>query len=103
MVSPERLAEIEITRVGGRADDRASCCADGSASGWIARRCADNSAARGTDHSARKRTIARIGSATRKRDRRGKHTAQKQIVQAHRSLRNLSKPITGKTWRLFRA
>jgi len=72
MVAPDRIAQIQIARIRGRADHGTAHRAGGSAQGRIAGSRANGSTACRTEQSTTCRAIARIGAAT------GKHQSRRK-------------------------
>ena len=64
MVAPHRITQIQIARIGGRADHSAANSAGSRAKGWITSSRANGSTACRTKQSTTCRAIPGIGAAT---------------------------------------
>ncbi len=72
MITPHRIAQIEVARICGRTDHTAGNGTGRSAHGGIAGRSTDNGTTGSTDHCTAHGTVTLIVSATRKHKCRGK-------------------------------
>jgi hypothetical protein len=86
MIAPYRVTQIQIARIGSRADDSAGNRTSGSAQAGISRCCADHSTACSTDQGSAGGAITGVGATTRDQKSRGKSCNQHSRAHDHLSL-----------------